>query len=123
LLRLLIIDYKINHHHHRNDNEDDHNNEEAPPLLVVASARADNCGDHFLVTLCDGFADLLALGCDVGNERLLLLHNLVEVLEKLGELDHLALNFLGGLVALPHAALGRARLDAAVRVEELRSRS
>jgi hypothetical protein len=118
-LRLLVIHSNNNTDDHCNDDNDDEDNEEAPPLLAVAGARADDCGANFLVTLCDVFADLLALGFDVGNERLLLLHNLVEILEELGKLDHLALNVLDGLVALLDVAQGGARLAAAVRAHEL----
>jgi hypothetical protein len=121
VLRLLVVYCDNNTDDHGNDDEDDDHNEEAPPLLAVAGASADDCGADFLVALGDVFADLLALGFNVGNERLLLLHNLVEVLEELGKLDHLALNVLDGLMALLDVAQGGARLAAAVRAHELGS--
>ena len=58
--------------------------------------------------------DLLALCFDVLDEGLLLLDNLVEVLEQLGELNHLLLDLLDGLVALLHITEGGRCLTAAV---------
>jgi hypothetical protein len=121
ILRLWLVYCDNDTDDHGNDDEDDDHNEEAPPLLAVAGARADDGGANFLVALSDIFADLLALSFDVGNKRLLLLHNLVEVLEELGKLDHLALNVLDGLMALLDVAQGGARLAAAVRAHELGS--
>jgi hypothetical protein len=121
ILRLRLVYCDNDTDDHGNDNKDDDHNEEAPPLLAVAGARADDGGANFLVALSDVFADLLALSFDVGNKRLLLLHNLVEVLEELGKLDHLALNVLDGLMALLDVAQGGARLAAAVRAHELGS--
>jgi hypothetical protein len=114
VLRLLVVHCDNDTNDHSNNDEDDYNDEQAPPLLAVTGARADDRGTNLLVTLCDVIANLLALLLNVGNERFLLLHNLIEVLEKLGELDHLALNVLDGLVALLHVAQSGARLAAAV---------
>jgi hypothetical protein len=114
VLRLLVVHCDNDTNDHSNNDEDDNNDEQAPPLLAVTGARADDRGTNLFVTLCDVIANLLALLLNVGNERLLLLHNLVEVLEKLGELDHLALNVLDGLVALLHVAQSGARLATAV---------
>lgn len=83
-----------------NDDDEEENDEEAPPLLAVAAARFVDGSADFRVGLHHVVVDFLALGLDVGHERLLLLHDLVEVLEQLGKLDHLALDVLDGLVPL-----------------------
>lgn len=113
-LRLLVVDSDDDTDDDGNDNDDEQDDEQAPPLLPVACARTDDRSTDFLVTLCDVLADFLALLLDVGDERLLLLHDLIEVLEELCKLHHLALDVLDGLVALLDVAQGRAGLAAAV---------
>lgn len=118
-LRLVVVCDNNNSNNDGNDDEDDNADEQAPPLLAVAATCADNCSANLLVAFCDVLADCFTLHLDVGNEWLLLLHDLIEVLEELGELDHLALDVLNGFVALLDIAEGRAGLAAAVGAEEL----
>lgn len=113
-LRLLIVDGNNDSNNNSDDNDDENANKQAPPLLPVARARTDNRSADLLVTLGDVVADFFALLLNVGDEGLLLLHDLVEVLEELGELDHLALNVLDGIVALLDVAQGGVGLAAAV---------
>lgn len=97
-----------NHHSNNDDNDDDEqDDEQAPPLLAVPAARLLDRAANLGVCLNHVVVDLLALLLDIGHERLLLLHNLVEVLEELGELNHLALDVLDGFVALLDVAEGR----------------
>ena len=87
----------------RNDNDDDddkQHNKQAPPLLTVPAARLLDRAADLGIRLDDIVVDLLALLLDVRNERFLLLHNLIQVLEQLGKLDHLTLNVLNCFVAL-----------------------
>lgn len=94
--------------------------EQAPPLLPVAGARLLDGAANLLVALHHVVVHLLALLLNVLHQRLLLHDDVVEVLEQLRELHHLALDLLDGLVALldiPEARLG---LAAAVRVQQLR---
>jgi hypothetical protein len=93
--------------HHNNDsynncrkNSNQNAYKQAPPLLVVARTSTDDRRANFLVAPCDILANVLALLLNVGNERLLLLHNFVEIYEKLGDHEHLALNVLDSLMAL-----------------------
>jgi hypothetical protein len=102
-----------------NDDNNENNEEQAPPLLSVASTRANDSCANLLITFCDVFADFVALLHNVGDENLLLLDDLVEILEELSKLDHLALDVLDGFVALLHIAKSRACLTAAVRAQEL----
>jgi hypothetical protein len=119
LRSLWLVDCDNNSNNDRNDDEDDDRNEQAPPLLAIAAARRGDCGANLLVAFCDILADLLTLLLNVGDEGLLLLHDLVEVLEELGELNHLALDVLDGFVALLDVAQGGAGLAAAVGAEKL----
>jgi hypothetical protein len=118
LLRLVPINHH-NCHDNRHDNEDDDANEQAPPLLAVARARTDDCGANLLIAFHDIVVDFFGLGLDARNLGFLLLHDLVKVLEELGQLDHLALNVLDRGVALLHVTEAGAGLAAAVGAEEL----
>jgi hypothetical protein len=123
LRRLWLVDCDDDSDNDRNDDENNDRDEQAPPLLAVAAARRGDCGANLLVAFCDVLADLLALLLNVGDHGLLLLHDLVEVLEELGELDHLTLDVLDRFVALLDVAQGGAGLPTAVRAEELRNMS
>jgi hypothetical protein len=122
-LLLRLVDCDNNGDDDCDDDEDEDRDKQAPPLLAVATTRADDCGANLLVSFCDVLANLLALLLDIGNQRLLLLNNLVEILEELSELDHLALDVLDGFVALLDIAEGGAGLTAAVRAQELKKLS
>lgn len=61
----------------------------------------------------------LALLVDLFKGWILLDNGLVDVLEELGELDHLAFDFLNGFVAALDGAEGGLSLAAAVALEEL----
>lgn len=111
---LFVVDGNDDGDDDSNDDDDEDADEQAPPLLPVASTRADNRRANLLVTLCYVLADFLALLLNVGDQRLLLLHDLVKVLEELSKLNHLTLNVLNGLVALLDIAEGGAGLAAAV---------
>jgi hypothetical protein len=101
MLGLLIFDDNSNDSYNNgNENGDENAYEQAPPLLAVTGAHTDDRGTYLLVTLCDILANCLALLVNSGNERLLPLHDFVEVSGDLGELDHLALDVLYGVVAL-----------------------
>jgi hypothetical protein len=112
--RLLVVDDNNDRCNDSNDNDDENADKDTPPLFPVARARTNNRCANLLVTLCDVLPDFFALLLDVGDEGLLFLHDLVEVLEKLSELYHLALNVLDGVVALLDVAQGGVRLAAAV---------
>jgi hypothetical protein len=102
-----LVDHCDNRGDDGNDDDDENDDEQAPPLLAVAAPRLFDSATNLCVCLDDVLVDLLAFLLNVGNKGLLLLHNLVEVLEELGELDHLALNVLDSLVALLDVAEGR----------------
>jgi hypothetical protein len=89
-----------NDNNNDDDNDDEEDNEEAPPLLAVAAAGFLNGSTNLVVPLYNVVVNLLALLLDVGNKRLLLLDNLVEVLEQLSKLNHLTLDVLDSFVAL-----------------------
>lgn len=97
-----------------NDDDNDDANEEAPPLLAVAAAGADNGSVDFFIALYNVLVDFLALLFNVGNQRLLLLYDLVEILEQLSKLNHLSLDILNCLVALLDIAESGASLATAV---------
>lgn len=109
-----LVDLCDNNSDDDNDNDDEQNNEQAPPLLAVPAASLLDCAADFGVGLDNVVVNLFALLLDVGDEGLLLLHDLVEILEKLGQLNHLALDVLNGLVALLDVAEGGRGLAAAV---------
>jgi hypothetical protein len=117
-----LVDLRNDNGDDDNDDDDEEDDEQAPPLLAVAAPCLFDGAADLCVGLDDVLVDLLALLLNVGNEGLLLLHNLIEVLEQLGELDHLALDILDGLVALLDVAEGRRGLAAAVGVEQLQTR-
>ena len=114
-----LVDLCDNHGNNNDNNDDEQHNKQAPPLLAVPAARLLDRASNLGVGLHNVVVDLLALLLDVGHKRLLLLHDLVQVLEKLGQLDHLALDVLDRLVALFDVAEGAGGLAAAVRVEKL----
>jgi len=105
-----------------NNDDDEQQNEEAPPLLAVAAAGLDDGAIDFHVGSFDIILDFFALLLNVCDKRLLLLDNLVEVLEQLGKLHHLAFYVLDGFVSLLDVAQGGRGLATAVRVEELRKK-
>lgn len=119
LFRLGDLGY--NDHNDRDGNEDEQDDKQAPPLLAVAATGLLNGAPDLRVGLYNVLVDFLALLLDVGNERLLLLNDLVEILEELSKLDHLALDVLNGFVSLLDVAEGRGGLTTAVRVEKLRN--
>jgi hypothetical protein len=94
-IRSRLVNLCDNHSNDDHNNDDKQDNEEAPPLLAVTATRL------------DVVVDFLALLLNVGNERFLLLDDLVKVLEQLGEFDHLTFYVLDGLVALFYIAEGR----------------
>lgn len=116
-----LVDLRNHNCDNDDDDDDEQNNEQAPPLLAVPAARLLDCAADLGVGLDDVVVDLLALLLDVGDEGFLLLHDLVQVLEQLGELDHLALDVLDRVVALFDIAKGGRGLAATVGVEELYS--
>lgn len=95
-----LVDLGNNNSHNDDDNDDEEDDKEAPPLLAVAAAGLLNGTTNLIVPLNNVLVNLLTLLLDVGNEWLLLLNNLVEVLEQLCKLNHLSLNVLDGFVAL-----------------------
>ena len=96
------------------DDDDEQDDEQAPPLLAVPAACLVDCAADLGVGLDDVVVDFLALLLNVGDEGFLLLHDLIEVLEQLGELDHLALDVLDRFVTLLDVAEGGRGLAAAV---------
>jgi hypothetical protein len=115
-----LVDLCDNNSDNDDDDNDEENDEQAPPLLAVPAARLLDCAADLGVCLDDVFVDLLTLLLDVGDERFLLLHDLVEVLEQLGKFDHLLLDSLNGFVALLDVAESGRGLAAAVGAEQLR---
>lgn len=95
-----FVDLGDNDNNNDDDNDDEEDNEEAPPLLAVAAAGFLNGSTNLVVPLYNVVVNLLALLLNVGNKRLLLLDNLVEVLEQLSKLNHLTLDILDSFVAL-----------------------
>lgn len=105
-IRSRLVNLCDNHSNDDHNNDDKQDNEEAPPLLAVTATRLDDSTINFDVGSLDVVVDFLALLLDVGNERFLLLDDLVKVLEQLGEFDHLTFYVLDGLVALFYVAEG-----------------
>jgi hypothetical protein len=91
-LLLLVVDCDDDANDDTNDNDDEDNGEQAPPLLPIVGTRTDNRSANFLIPFCDVLADFFAVLLHIDNERLLLLHDLIEVLEELSELNHLTLD-------------------------------
>jgi len=101
------------------DDNDEHNdNPEADPLLLSCAPSALDALIKFRVGLDYVLLDLLSLLLNVGDERLLLHDNIVEILEELGEFNDGLLDALNLVVALSHSIEGSLRLAAAVRVEK-----
>lgn len=88
------------------DDDDEQDDKQAPPLLAVAAAGLLDGASNFGVGLYYVFVDLFTLLLDVGYKWFLLLNDLIEVLEKLGKLHHLALDVLNCVVSLLDIAEG-----------------
>jgi len=101
-----LVDLCDDHSNDNNDDDDEQDDKEAPPLLAVTAARLDYGTINLDIGSLYVVVDFFALGLDVGDERLLLLDNLVEILEQLGQLHHLTFYVLDGFVSLFDVAQG-----------------
>ena len=78
-IRSRLVNLCDNHSNDDHNNDDKQDNEEAPPLLAVTATRLDDSTINFDVGSLDVVVDFLALLLNVGNERFLLLDDLVKV--------------------------------------------
>merc|ERR1712029_1127329 len=94
----------VNEYYDHNNDDDGHNNTKTDPLLLP---RCSSTRDSFLnmhIARFEVRVGLLRLGLDILYQRFLLHDDSVEVLEKLVQLHHRALDLDNRVVSLSHVA-------------------